>query len=297
MLAPEQINKAGTKGTPGKLLCLSKSFSRIPMDLTKSQSQNLDHLWRFPALPLLDGKTSECFRRSWVFLLQHRDGIQRVPWSFPPKNSSSTAAQMFSHQGQDSGKAFPALFLRFWVVLGSSAPSGSLGLSPPDFPLSSRGLPRSGRSSWVFRGVHPCSPSIPGSSGSSESSTAQELRVVRHSRFCHSNSIPCPLRQKIPGILEVKAAPGETLPGHIPAASSRSSKISTGKSGFGIPRAGITVNVPVTPGCTRDGDLSWRMRRKRKARVGTVLEHRENGKRTIPSLEIWISQENENRKG
>lgn len=39
VLTPGQMNKAGTKAMPGKLLCLSKSFFRtdhIPMDLTVS---------------------------------------------------------------------------------------------------------------------------------------------------------------------------------------------------------------------------------------------------------------------
>lgn len=72
--------------------------------------QNRPHPAPRPAspleIPLFDGKILECFP----------DGIQMMPWSFPRENSSSTAAQMFSHQGQDMGKAFLALFLQLGIL-------------------------------------------------------------------------------------------------------------------------------------------------------------------------------------
>lgn len=159
-----------------------------------------------------------------------------MPCSFPLENSS---AQMLSHQGQDLGKAFPAPFLGIlshdfgwpWAV-HHPLPLWDCHLQSDTFQHELLDFP------WC--------PSI-----LSQYPGILQLLQIQHSTrdpgvlafqvFWHSSRITCLIQVKIPKIFEVKLAPGKI--------SSRSSGI----SGFGIPRARITGNVPVPPGAGPGG--------------------------------------------
>lgn len=253
-LTPERIN-------PEPKPCLGSccAFPRAFPDLTASTRISIgDSQFFFPSTA-----------KSWNVLgkdldfppppcaAQHRDGIQRVPGSFPLENSSS---QMFSHQGQDSGEAFRALFLHLGILSRGSGCSRAvqhpldlwdrhLRNSPCRHNPTSRGHPGSTRSPWIFPGSPRC-PSVlslhPGM-----------LRLLRHGPNPTDPgglAFQVPAFQVLPFQQDHLTHSGQnsqdfrgeskTLPEHIPAASSRSSRISTGIAGFGIPRARITGNVP-----------------------------------------------------
>lgn len=137
VLTPGQMNKAGTKAMPGKLLCLSKSFSRtdhIPMDLTVSTPKTwisfgdsllflcwMPKSWNVLEEPGFSSSFLSCPTSQW-----HPEGAMVLPSGEFLIHSSSHVLSSRSGLGQGIPSPFPASgnsFPQFWMALGTSPPS------------------------------------------------------------------------------------------------------------------------------------------------------------------------------